>query len=114
MNKTCFVGFCFVLLMLGSTRAAADLFEGEFYTQVGKQRYQMTVKRVSGSGYEGIIQVDGIGLMQIDARRFGDRLVGRLNDSSGGQGFIAEMSAGAPVLQLEDGQTLVFRRVTSQ
>ena len=110
MNKTCFVGFCFVLLILGSTRVLADLFVGEFYAQVGDEQYQMSIQQSPASGYEGSIDIDGNRVFEIDARRFGDKIAGRLVSVGGNQGFIAEMRAGAPLVHLEDGRSIVFRR----
>ena len=114
MNKSCFGYFFLVLMMLVSTRVNADLFEGKFHAMVGNERYQMTIHTSTASGYEGVINVDGDPSMQIDARRFGDKIAGRLNSISGSQGFTADAGTGTLVFQLEDGGTIVFRRVNTQ
>ena len=89
--------------------AAADLFVGYFTGDLDGRHYRVTIDSVAANTYDGILQVDDE-RMQLDARRYGELLGGRLADESRQMGFRARLEGGILILETEDGRRVVLRR----
>jgi len=72
------------------------------------RRYRVNIERVNASSYDGILQIDG-DPMQLDARRYGERIIGRLRNHSEEIGFRARFEGGILLMQTEDGRRIIFR-----
>ena len=89
--------------------ALADPYVGSFVGELDGKQYQLSIDWVSASTYDGILQVDGMP-MQFDARRYGERMGGRIADESQQFRFRARIEGSLLILEIEDGRRLVLRR----
>jgi len=74
---------------------------------------QVSIDQFSASTYDGILLIDG-DKMQLDARRYGDLINGRLSNAAGQLGFRATFEGSALILQIEDGRRVVLWRDTAK
>jgi hypothetical protein len=86
-------------------RSACRLFSVE----LDGSQYQVTIDRFDSTTYDGLLQIDGK-KMQLDARRYGERLNGLLRKHSVELRFHAELQGSALILEIEDGRRIVLWR----
>lgn len=110
MTKKGLTPLLVMLLWLPFARAASDPFVGYFVGDLGDRYYRMTIDRVSAATYDGILRIDDERL-QVDARRYGELLGGRLANESRQLRFRARLEGSILVLEIEDGGRIVLRRV---
>jgi hypothetical protein len=72
-------------------------------------QYQATIERFDSTTYDGLLQIDGEKL-QLDARRYGERVEGLLRSYSAELRFRAQLQGSALILEIEDGRRIVLWR----
>jgi hypothetical protein len=75
--------------------------------------YQLAIDRVSSTTYDGLLQIDADRL-QLDARRFGELVVGILRSHRVELRFGTQLEGNALILQTEDGRRVVLLRTGRQ
>ena len=113
MQKTGYVWSFLALFWLVPGFALDDPFVGFFSAELDGRRYQLAIDRVSSTTYDGLLQIHAVRL-QLDARRFGERVVGILRSHSVELRFGAQLEGSALVLQTEDGRRVVLLRTGRQ
>ncbi len=88
---------------------AGDPFAGRFVAHHAGERIELELEIVAAGGYEGVLRRDGETLL-LQARRFGDRLVGRIGDETGGIAILVEARGMGISIRLDDGVPLFLRR----
>lgn len=110
MRPKCIIIFFVVLsVMVPMSTRAADAFAGRFTGDHGGQRYELELEFVGSGRYEGALRSDGKPALVL-ARRFGERLVGRVGDEKDGVALIAEIRGMGISLSLEGGVPIFLRR----
>ena len=104
-----FASLTILLASLLPGAAIADPYVGSFAGELDGKRYALSIDWVSASTYDGILQVDG-SPMQFDARRYGERMGGRVADETQQFRFRARIEGSLLVIEIEDGRRLVLRR----
>lgn len=112
MKKTVAV-FCLALSWLLPGQVMADPYVGHFVGELDGHHYRVTIDRVNSTTYDGILWIDDE-RMQLDARRYGERMSGRLADQSQQLGFRARIEGSILILETEDGRRLILRRSNPQ
>ena len=97
------------LLWLVSGYALDDPFVGFFGGELDGSRYEVTIDRVSATTYDGLLLIDG-DRMQLDARRYGDRVGGLLRSYSAELRFRAQLQGSALIFEFEDARRIVLWR----
>jgi hypothetical protein len=72
-------------------------------------QYQATIERFDSTTYDGLLQIDGEKL-QLDAKRYGERVGGLLRSYSAEFRFRAQLQGSALILEIEDGRRIVLWR----
>ena len=98
-----------VMACLLSGQVIADPYLGYFVGDFDGRHYRVNIDRVSATSYDGILQIDD-DRMQLDARRYGELMGGRLADESQKIGFRARIEGNILIMETEDGRRLVLRR----
>ena len=107
-EKQFFWSFLALLWLLPSS-ASDDPFVGFFSGELDGKRYGVTIDRVNATTYDGLLQIDG-DKMQLDARRFGERISGMLRSHTVELRFRAELKGSALIVQTEDERRVVLWR----
>jgi len=89
-------------------QAMDDPYVGYFIADLGDRHYRLNIERVNASTYDGILQIDGEP-MQLDARRYGERMHGLLRNHREKIGFRARIEGGILLMQTDDGRRIIFR-----
>lgn len=97
------------LVALASAALAADPLTGDYSARVRGQDYELVLRSDDGRIYEGYLRIDTRSL-PLDARRFGDRLVGRAGRADEAVGLIVESRGMGLLLQIDDEPPLFLRR----
>ncbi len=113
MNKTASILLCSILMWLAPGSATADPYVGYFSAEIDGRHYRVNIERVNSTTYDGILQIDNEH-MQLDARRYGELMTGRLANETRQLGFDARIQGGILILDTADGQRIIFRRGTEQ
>ena len=100
-------------LCLVWAQALADPYLGYFTGEYDGQNYRVTIDPVNATTYDGLLFV-GDAPMQLDARRYGEYLTGRLASETGQFGFRARITGSILVMETEDGRRIVFNRSTPE
>jgi hypothetical protein len=108
MNKTA-VFICVALMWLLPGWVAADPYVGYFVGDLEGRHYRVNIERVNANTYDGILQIDDE-RMQLDARRYGELLSGRLASQARQLGFHGRLEGDILILDTEDGCRIVLRR----
>ena len=103
-------GYLF-LVLLSIESVIADPYTGTFTGLLEGEEYQLSISGNGGGQYEGKLRVDGL-IMSLNARRFGDRIAGRIGVADDSFEFVAKLQGSALLLQDEDGVSILFRRDT--
>lgn len=98
-----------LLLLLLAANAAADPFSGEFSGSLDGEIHRLSISGHARGLYEGQYRAGGE-IMSLNARRFGDRLAGRIGIADFGFGFTAQLQGDALLLRGENGRVILFRR----
>lgn len=113
MNKTVSVLLCSALLWLLPGRVIADSYVGYFVGDLDGRHYRINIDRVNATTYDGILRIDDEPL-QLDARRYGELMSGRLANQSQQLGFRARIEGDILILETEDGRRIILRRSNPQ
>jgi hypothetical protein len=113
MNKTALVLICSSLLWLLPGWVSADPYVGYFVGDLDGRHYRVNIERVNANTYDGILQIDDE-RMQLDARRYGELVRGRLANQARQLGFHGRMEGGILIIDTEDGLRIVLRRSDQQ
>ncbi len=100
-----------LLLLLSLTDAvtAADPLAGDYFARARGHVYELSLRSDDGRVFEGILRIDDR-LRPVDARRFGERLVGRAGRAADAVGVVAELQGMGLLLHLDDEPPLFLRR----
>ena len=109
MNKALCTATYLTILASIFNPAIADLFIGSFIAKIDGKTYRLSIEPANSKGYDGVFMIDKEA-MEVDARRFGDQLAGRIISKHSSFGFRAEMQGSAPLVRTETGLVLPFRR----
>jgi hypothetical protein len=93
--------------------ALDDPFVGFFSGELDGSQYEVTIDRVNATTYDGLLLIDG-DRMQLDARRYGERVGGLLRSHSAEFRFRAQLQGSALILEIEDGRRVVLWRSSPQ
>lgn len=89
--------------------AIDDPYVGHFGGELNGQQYRVVIDKISASTYDGLLRIDGE-KMQLDARRYGELLVGRLASETAQYGFRARVQGAAFIMEIDDARRIVFWR----
>ncbi len=89
--------------------AIDDPYIGHFGGELNGQQYRVDIDKVSATSYDGLLQIDDE-KMQLDARRYGEFLIGRLASETAQFGFRARVQGGALIMEIDDARRIVFWR----
>ena len=103
------IGLFLALPWLLPTHALDDPFVGYFSGELDDSRYEVTIDRVNASTYDGLLLIDGE-RMQLDARRYGERVGDLLRSYTGELRFHAQLQGSVLILEIEDGRRVVLWR----
>ena len=109
MRKTQSLGFFLTLVWLLTGTAQDDPFVGFFSGELDDSRYEVTIDRVNATTYDGLLLIDG-DRMQLDARRYGERVGGLLRSYSAELRFRAQLQGSALIFEFEDARRIVLWR----
>ena len=93
--------------------AVSDPYLGFFVGDLDGRHYRVDIDRVDATTYDGILWIDDE-RMQLDARRYGELMGGRLADESRQLRFRARVEGGILILETEDGRRIVLRRANPE
>ena len=82
-------------VVCSGTVAGCDPLAGFFSGELNGQQYRVNIDQFSASTYDGIMLIDG-DKMQLDARRYGDLIGGRLSNATVQPGFRARLEGQCP------------------
>jgi len=108
MRKSVVALLCTTMLWLMPSQAMEDPYVGYFVSDLEGRHYRVNIERVNASNYDGILQIDGEP-MQLDARRYGERMNGLLRNHGEEFGFRARFEGGILLMQTDDGRRIIFR-----
>ena len=91
--------------------ALDDPFVGFFSGELDGGQYEVTIDRVNATTYDGLLLIDGE-RMQLDARRYGERVGGLLRSHSAEFRFRAQLQGSALIIEIEDARRIVLWRST--
>ena len=109
MKKTLALWLSLALLWLVPAYALDDPFIGFFSGELDGSRYEVTIERINATSYDGLLLIDG-DRMQLDARRYGEKVAGMLRSYSGELRFGAQLQGSALILEIEDARRIVLWR----
>ena len=109
MKQTRLICSLLTLLWLVPGYSFDDLFIGFFSGELDGKRYEVTIDRVNSTTYDGLMQIDGE-KMQLDARRYGERVGGVLRSHTAQIRFRAELQGSLLILETEDGLRIILWR----
>ena len=92
-----------------SAATAADPFSGNFIAGLDGEKYRLEIAAFSRGQYDGEYRVANKRL-PLEARRFGDRIAGRVGVGDSGFGFSAQLREGGLLWHDEKGRLMLFRR----
>jgi hypothetical protein len=111
--KNLFAALLVAMSCVLTVRAMADPYLGYFTGDIDGRHYRITIDRVNANTYDGILLIDDE-RMQLDARRNGEHMGGRLANEVEQIGFRARIEGGTLILETEDGRRIILRRSTSE
>ena len=88
---------------------ADDPLAGDYVARAGATGYELSLRSGDGRIYDGILRVDGV-TRALEARRFGDRILGRAGDSAESVSIVVELRGMGVLLQLDGGPPVFLRR----
>lgn len=94
---------------LASAAPAADPLAGDYFARARGHDYELSLRSDDGRVYEGVLRIDTRS-RPLDARRFGDRLVGRAGRAGDAVGLIVESRGMGLLLRIDDEPALFLRR----
>jgi hypothetical protein len=98
-----------MLLWCSPGQAQEDPFAGSFSAEIDGSQYRLSIDCVDASTYDGLLWIDAE-KMQLDGRRYGEQMVGRLANESHQSGFRAHIEGSAPLLEIEiSGRVILWR-----
>ena len=103
-----------LLLLLIADTAVADPFVGEFEGSLEGRVHRFSIESFARGRYDGIYRVDGQDDLPLIARRFGERLAGRIGGPDDGYNITLIFQGGALLLRDENGRSLRFVRSRAQ
>ena len=109
MKKAQSLGFILTLIWLLTGIAQDDPFVGFFSGELDGSRYEVTIDRVNATTYDGLLLIEGE-KMQLDARRYGERVGGLLRSYTAELRFRARLQGSVLILEIEDGRRVVLWR----
>jgi len=109
LKKIPLVGFILALIWPVTGVAQDDPFVGYFSGELDGMHYQAKIDRFDSTTYDGLLKIDGE-KMQLDARRFGERISGLLRNHSSELRFRAVLQGSVLILEVEDGRRIVLWR----
>ncbi len=98
-----------LLVSLSNTVLAIDPFADEFAARARGHDYELSLRSDGGRIYEGYLRIDDRS-RPLDARRFGDRLVGRAGRAGDAVGLVIETRGMGLLMRLGDEPPLFLRR----
>jgi len=113
MKKTQALWLLLALLWLVPGYTLDDPFVGFFSGELDGSQYEVTIDRVNATTYDGLLLIDG-DRMQLDARRYGERVGGMLRSYAAEFRFRAELQGSALILEIEDARRIVLWRSSPQ
>jgi len=102
---------CLLLVLLSVESAFADAYTGTFSGWLEGEEYQLSISRNETGQYQGELEVAGV-VLQLNARRFGDRIAGQVGGADGSFGFVASLQGNLLIFEDEEGVSIKFRRDT--
>ncbi len=97
------------LVALPAASRADDPLTGEFVARSGVLDYDLSLRSDDGKIYEGYLRVDGEA-RALGARRFGDRILGRVGGSADGVAIVVELRGMGVWLRLDGAPPVFLRR----
>ena len=97
------------LVALANAALAADPLAGDYFARARGHDYELSLRSDDGRSYEGYLKIDSRS-RPLDARRFGDRLVGRAGRAGDAVGLVVESRGMGLLLRLGDDPPLFLRR----
>lgn len=97
------------LVALASVALAADPLAGDYFARVRGHDYELVLRSDDGRIYEGYLRIDARS-RPVDARRFGERLVGRAGRAGDAVGLVVEYRGMGLLLRIDDEAPLFLRR----
>ena len=107
-RKLLWLGYL-LLVLLPVESAAADAYTGSFSGWLEGEEYQLSISQNDTGQYQGELRVAGV-VLPLDARRFGDRIAGRIGGADGSFEFVAKLQGNALVFEDEEGVMIRFQR----
>ena len=102
-----------MLVWLTAGIAQDASFVGYFSGELDGMHYQVTIERFNSTSYDGLLQIDGE-KMQLDAKRYGERVRGMLRNQTGELRFRAQLQGSALIVETEDGRRIILWRSKPQ
>ncbi len=98
-----------LLVWLADAALAGDPFAGDFVARARGHDYELFLRSDEGRIFEGYLRMDARS-RPLDARRFGDRLVGRAGRGDDAVGLVVEVRGMGLLLRIDDEPPLFLRR----
>lgn len=103
---------CLLLVLPLIESVIADGFVGSYTGQLDGEEYLLSISLNDSGQYEGELRVDGVRL-QLNARRFGEKIAGLIAAADDSFGFVANLQGKALIFQDEEGVSIKFERDAS-
>ena len=98
-----------LLALLPAAARAEDAFTGRFAGHYGGERIELEIELIGAGRYEGALR-RGDEILLLQARRFGDRLVGRVGNETAGVAVLVEARGMGIALQIGEDAPFFLRR----
>ncbi len=98
-----------LLVSLSNAVLAMDPFAGDFIARTRGHDYELSLRSDDARAYEGLLRIDDQS-RPLDARRFGDRLVGRAGRAGDAIGMVVEARGMGLLLRLDGAPPMFLRR----
>ncbi len=98
-----------MLVLLPIESVIADGFVGSYIGQLDGEEYLLSISLNDSGQYEGELRVGDVRL-QLNARRFGEKIAGLIAAADDSFGFVANLQGKALIFQDEEGVSIKFER----